>query len=334
MTTLAKISLYDLTPPELESFFLSIDQPAYRAKQVLDFLYRHPVESFDQLTTLSKALRERLASTSRLSPLTLRATLESEDGAIKHVYEVAEPAGKHASLESVWMPSDAADLGGTLARYTLCVSSQLGCAAACRYCATGSLGLHGQLTAGQIVYQVVHCKILYGTYPDAILFMGMGEPMHNFEAVCAATEILTNKEALGFSCATNRHVDLRRTGAASRFSPSIPARAARDQPERRHRRGPEQTHSSEQENDMQAIRDFIKSIDLVKGDTVTLEYVVLAEINDTPEQARALSSFLRPIADRVKVNLIPYNPVPNLEFKSPNRLHVKKFAGIDQSGRG
>jgi len=336
-----KPSLYDLTPAELESFFLSIGEKPYRARQVLDFLYRHPVGSIGEFTTLSKSLREKLAGAMSLAPLVLRATLEAPDGTIKHAYEVSGMRGRKAVLESVWMPSEPADIGpvdehpadgvdlpgfeGKHARHTLCISSQLGCAAGCRFCATGALGLQGQLTAGEIVYQVVHCLILYGALPDVVLFMGMGEPMHNFQAVCAAVEIMTQKDALGFS---PRRVIVSTSGELERLATF-------------HRRFPRvglaislNAGTDEVRNaliplnakfDMRAIASFIRSIEPAKGENVTLEYVVLAGVNDTPSQIRALVAFLRPLAGRVKVNLIPFNPVGDLEYKSPGRESVLKM---------
>ncbi|MCX6645798.1 MAG: radical SAM protein [bacterium] len=201
------LSLYDLTPTELESFFLSIGEKPYRARQVLDFLYRHPVERFDEMTTLSKELRDRLSETVRLAPITLRATVESEDGTIKHGYEVSDPARNKIYLESVWMPADNTDVGDSdygggqvqPDRIALCISSQLGCAAGCTFCATGMAGLKGQLTTGEIIYQVVHARKLYGKLPDSVLFMGMGEPMHNYEAVVSAIEILTSEAGMALS---------------------------------------------------------------------------------------------------------------------------------------
>src|SRR3990172_3147575 len=107
----SRISLYDLTPPELEGFFLSIGEKKFRAKQVLDFLYRHPTEDFNSMSTLSKELRGKLAKTARLNPLKLIKTVESTDGAIKHAYKLTRPNAPEIAIESVWMPSESTDTG-------------------------------------------------------------------------------------------------------------------------------------------------------------------------------------------------------------------------------
>jgi len=323
-----KSSLYDLTPPELESFFLSIGEPKYRSSQVLDFLYRVPVDSIEKFTTLPLSLRGKLAKVFTLAPIALRATLEAKDGAVKHVYELTTKA-PDAALESVWMPSEPADLASsdkpTQPRYSLCVSTQLGCAEGCKFCATASLGLRRQLTTGQIIYQIVHCRTLYGNYPDTVLFMGMGEPMQNFQAVCAAVEILTHKDALGFSptrivISTAGELD-KLEEFHTRFPKvriAISLNAATD--ELRSTLMPINKRFN-----LKAIASFVRSMRLEKRQKITFEYVVLGGVNDTPEQIRALVNFLKPFSRRIKVNLIPFNPSVGINFQTPSKENVLKI---------
>jgi 23S rRNA (adenine2503-C2)-methyltransferase len=329
--TKKRLSLYDLTPAELESFFLSIGEKRYRARQVMDFLYRHPADSFDAMTTLPADLRRRLGEPARLAPLVLRATVEAPDGAIKHGYEIEGPVGGKILLESVWMRSEPAD-GGPSAergegkaqagRYTLCISSQLGCAAGCTFCATGKLGLRAQLTTGEIVYQVVHTLVMYGRLPDTVLFMGMGEPMHNFDAVAAAVDILTHPRALGFSprrIVVSTAGELERLGAWRRRFPKVRLAISLNAATNDVRNSLMPVNNR---FDLRAIAAFISSIELSRGERVTLEYVVLSGINDNAGQVDALLAFLKPIAGRVKVNLIPFNPVKGIGFRSPERGRV------------
>lgn len=325
-----KFSLYDLTPSELESFFVSIGEKPYRAKQVLDFLYRHPADSIDDFTSLSKNLRENLKKTIRLNPLNLRASVESEDGAIKHAYELESDSKKRLIIESVWMPSEPTDSGPYIdsksdlspRRNTLCISSQVGCAAGCTFCATGKMGLKSQLTTGEIVYQVVHCLNLYGNYPDTVLFMGMGEPMHNFTAVCASVEIMTNPDALGFSqsrivVSTAGEIDklaeLHRRFPRVRLAISLTASTD----ELRNTLVP----LNERFN-LEHIQKFLKTVELSREDKVTIEYALLSGVNDTKEQTESLVGFLTPVKTKVKVNLIPYNMVSGLGFHTPGRDKV------------
>ncbi len=324
-------SLYDFTPSELGSFFLSIGDKPYRAKQLLEALYSQPIGSIDEATTLPKFLRERLSEIAVLAPITLRTTVTSKDGTIKHAYEVP---GSDILLESVWMPSEPTDLesaGVTRPReskvpgdqkhkrHTLCISSQLGCAVGCRFCATGHLGLHGQLTTGQIVYQVIHARILYGAWPDTILFMGMGEAMHNFDAVSSATEILTHPDAVGMSprrIVVSTAGELERLGAFHRKFPRTHLAISLNAPSDSLR-----THLMPLNDrfNLRDIRAFIESIELSHGDRITLEYVLLGGINDTPEQVNKLLRYLRPLAGRVKVNLIPFNRASGLDYKPSYR---------------
>ncbi len=323
----------------MESFFMSIGEERYRAKQVLDSIYQHPVSTFDEMTTLSKDLRKKLSEILTLSPLTLRTTVESPDGTIKHAYEIESldgATGPKILLETVWMPAESTDIGPTRRtqgdrerekkdrpqRHTLCISSQLGCAAGCEFCATGKLGLHRQLMTGEIVYQVIHSKILYGKLPDTILFMGMGEPMHNFEAVTGAVEILTHPGALGMSpgrIVLSTAGELERLGAFRKRFPKIRLAISLNAATDRLRTS---LMPINERFNLRAIRAFVSSVDLSSGELITLEYVVLGNINDTPKHAQALSGFLKPISGRIKVNLIPYNPVEGIDYKSPDRRRV------------
>ncbi len=323
-------SLYDLTPAEMESFILSIGEKKYRARQMLAHLYNDPVTSFDDMTTFSVELRRKLESVLTLAPLQIRTSVESPDGSVKHAYEAADDS--KALLESVWMPSEAADgapLGGKGTkgrqhkRNTLCVSSQLGCAAGCRFCATGKLGLQVQLTSGQIVYQVIHTLIMYKKLPDAILFMGMGEPMHNYEAVESAIEILTHPRTVGLSqrrIVVSTAGELERMGALARkfkkIRLAISLNAATDDVRNN-------IMPLNKRFDLRAIRAFIHSTHRKTKEKITLEYVVLKDVNDTWQEEQALVRYLKPLAGKVKVNLIPYNPVKGIKFNSPDPERVK-----------
>jgi len=334
MAKMLKKSFYDLTLPELESFFLAIGEKKFRARQVFDFLYNHPVESIDEMTSLPKGLREKLSASVQSSPLTLRTTVESSDGTIKHAFEPALSAGTHSPfIESVWMPSESTDLDGGVKtskepgstkhkRSTLCISSQLGCAVGCTFCATGQIGLHRQLTTGEIVYQVVHAMKLYGRYPDTLLFMGMGESMHNYDAVVSAVNILTHKDGPGMSgkrIVVSSAGELERLGAFKKKFPrvriAISLNAATDDVRT-------SLMPINERFRLKNIAAFISTIELSAGEKVTIEYVVLSGVNDTAAQEKALLRFLKPLAKLVKMNLIPYNEVEDLDFKSPGDERV------------
>jgi 23S rRNA (adenine2503-C2)-methyltransferase len=340
------VSLYDLTPPELESFFHEIREEKYRARQILDFLYKSPVTNFDGMTTLSKSLRQRLSETFQLAPMELRTTAESKDGTVKHAYEIRDKARNKILLERVWMPAEKTDLGPSGRetaklkgkppdRFTLCISSQLGCAAGCKFCATGKVGLKGQLTTGEIVWQVVHALMMYGQLPDTILFMGMGEPMHNLDAVTAAVEIFSHPDALGIS---HRRIVVSTCGEMERLRSfhskfpririAISLNAASDDL----RSGLMPVNDA---HNLRSIQSFIKSAGLSGKDKITLEYVVLDGVNNTGAEIAYLVKFLKPLAGHVKVNLIPYNHVEGIRYKSPEIGSVleiqRKLIEIDVS---
>jgi len=330
-----KPSLYELTPAEVESFFLSIGEKPYRSKQLLEHLYHHPAKSFDEMTTFPKPLRKRLSDVTSLTPLTLRTTVQANDGSVKHAYEVAGASGD-LLLESVWMPAEKTDLGPitdgspksdilslSKQRHTICISSQLGCAVGCSFCATGKAGLISQISTGAIIYQVVHARILYGAWPDTVLFMGMGEPMHNFESVCAAVGILTHPDAVAMSprrIVVSTSGELERLGRFHERFPgvrlAISLNAASDS-----------VRTSliplNKTFNLKAIHSFISSANLKHGEKITLEYVLLAGINDRAVDIKALHAFLRPLAARIKVNLIPFNPVESIGYKAPELKNVR-----------
>ncbi|MFH1676585.1 MAG: 23S rRNA (adenine(2503)-C(2))-methyltransferase RlmN [bacterium] len=333
-----KLSLYDLTPNELESFFLSIGEKPFRASQVLDFLYRHPPGSFDEFTSLSKSLRERIGGIARLAPLILRTSVESSDGTVKNSYELESRRGSQLAVESVLMPYEPADAisPDDIAlekktnrekkrksnRITLCISSQVGCALACSFCATGAVGLKAQLTTGEIVWQVVDAMARSGRVPDAVLFMGMGEPMHNFDSVCGAVEILMHQNALGISprrivVSTAGELDLLEKFHEKFLSVRMAISLNASTNSLRSRIMP-----INEKFDLRAIRSFLKRIELRHSDRVTIEYVILGGVNDTERQADALHNYILPIKDRVKVNLIAYNTVEGKDFTSPDRESV------------
>ncbi len=288
-------------------------EPAYRARQLYAWLYKRGVESFDEMTDFSKALRAWLTSSYSTALLPVDQHARSADGTEKWLFRL--PDGH--PVETVLIPDGD--------RQTVCVSSQAGCALACRFCATGTMGLLRNLTVGEILAQLVHIRRLYG--PDAftnIVFMGMGEPLHNFDNLVASLRIITDPEAMAIgkrrvtvstSGVTPKIRKLADSGVNVRFALSLHAATQ----EKRETIMPI-ARTFGLPNLMEAVHYYART----SGDRVLLEYIVFDGFNDTASDADALVGLIHGLP--CKINLLPYNPVPGLDFKRPSDDRVDWFA--------
>jgi 23S rRNA (adenine2503-C2)-methyltransferase len=318
------VSLVDLAAlplPELTQFVTALGEKPFRARQLYKWVHQRGAVSFDEMTDLSKALRERLAASAQLITLTKDLEQRSVDGTIKYRFKTHDGA----MIESVYMPSSD--------RKTLCVSTQVGCAMGCRFCATATLGLKRHLTASEIVAQVhaVNREVrereqLATLRPVSnLVFMGMGEPLHNFENVKLALGLLQSAEGPNFSA---RHITVSTVGLVpmiERFAQETDVKLA---------------ISLNASND--AIRDRImpvnkkwKIADLMTavrnfpmkfGRRVTFEYVLMAGVNDADENAHELAELLRDLP--VKVNLIQYNENAGLGFVTTLDNRAERFREV------
>ena len=304
-----RVDLLGLLPEELELFLRGLEQPAYRARQVFSWLHRGA--SFAEMTDLPQALRARVAELARAGSLELADKRVASDGAAKYVFRTAD---EHL-LESVFIPhSD---------HTTVCVSSQIGCAFGCTFCATGQQGLTRSLTAGEIVEQVVRVQHERGgEHVRNVVFMGMGEPLANYEAVVKAVKLLNHPEGLHIGA---RHIAISTCGLPEQIRRlarehlqiglSISLHGATD--EVRARLVPiNRTHPIARV--MTAARVYAE----VTGRKIAFEYVVIPGLNDTAEQARRLAELIRGLP--AMVNVIPQNPKPG-EGK-PDRAPAEAFA--------
>ncbi len=316
--------LLDLALPELEARLREWQQPAYRAQQVWNWVYKHGATQFAQMTNLPVALRQRLEAQFALTPFEPIAEHLSADGQTR---KLALRLHDGEIIESVWMRYEN--------RESVCVSTQAGCAMGCAFCATGQGGFRRNLTAGEIVGQVLaFARLLPPTARVTnVVFMGMGEPFANYDAVWKAVSILMAPEGLGIGA---RHIVISTVGlipgirrfaqerSQVRLAVSLhaPDNALRDQlvpVNRAYPLGPL----------MEAIRDYVK----LTGRRVTFEYALIAGINDSPEQALALAALLRGLP--AHVNLIPLNPVPGSPWRPSPRERVRHFqAVLDERGSG
>src|SRR5579885_2101933 len=321
-----KTDLLSLTLPQLQAWLMERGEAPFRAKQIYHWLYRGLVTDFAQMTSLSLALRERLAGESSIGPVIVRSELHSKDDRTRKILlELAD--GK--LIESVLMLYP--PLGESSARATVCVSSQAGCAFGCTFCATGQMGFARHLSAGEIVAQVLYFARelraapwaavgLPGSMPidhiTNIVLMGMGEPLHNYENVMQALRILNSAD--GFNLGA-RHMTVSTVGlvpAIRRLSQeplqinlAISLHAPTD--ELRSQTMPVNRKYPLTEL-LAAAQDYIKE----SGRQVTFEYVLLAGVNDTPEYAHKLGELLAPLKQFAHVNCIPVNAT-SASYKAP-----------------
>lgn len=289
------LCLKGLNVAELEEYVKSIGEPRYRARQIFTWMYGRNVDSFEAMTNLSKDLRLRLTESASLNALELLTSQKSvKDPSEKFVFKLQDGL----AIESVLMFEDD--------RITICVSTQVGCAIDCKFCATGMMGLKRNLSDGEIVDQLLTVQRLKGRKITNVVLMGMGEPFHNYDNLMKACALLTDDDGPNLA---NKHIVVSTSGLIPRiyqfadekrkYRLAISLNATTD--EVRTRLMPLNKRWPIREL-LQAAKYYTEKL----GEPVTFEYVLLQGVNDTLADADRL----RKMVDRIfcKVNLIPYNP--------------------------
>jgi 23S rRNA (adenine2503-C2)-methyltransferase len=292
-----------------------LGEKPFRARQLYRHLYVRNVSSWDQCTDLSRAFRAQLEFGSTIDALTVSRIDEGPDGTRKYLFRLHD--GNF--IESVLIPDPP--------RCTLCVSSQVGCALGCKFCLTGSLGFKRNLDTAEIVDQV--CQALrdpaLGTQINSLVFMGMGEPLTNYEPVVRAIRIITDPNGLMFS---HRRVTLstvgiipqmRRLGMETPVNLAVSLHAADDKL-RDELMPVNRTYPIAEL--MRACREY----PLPHRKRITFEYILLAGVNDSPRQAKELVRILEGV--RAKVNLIAFNPYPGSPYRPPSEERILGFQDV------
>jgi 23S rRNA (adenine2503-C2)-methyltransferase len=316
--------LLDLDRAALEAFFAREGEKAFRASQVLKWVHQQGVDDFALMTNLSKSLRQRLDDIAVIDVPEVITAQTSHDGTRKWLLRLADGN----AIETVFIPED--DRG------TLCVSSQVGCSLNCSFCATARQGYNRNLTTAEIIAQVWVANRELGFQADGervisnVVMMGMGEPLLNFDNVVAAMRIMLDDFGYGLS---KRRITLSTAGVvpalyklreACDVSLAISLHASRD--ELRDELVPINRKYPIAEL-LDACRDYVAT---ALRRRITFEYVMLAGINDSDEDARRLVSLLRDIP--AKVNLIPFNPFPGSSYNSSSRTVINRFRDIIIAG--
>jgi len=311
-----KPNVKELSFAELSAFLRERKQPAFRAMQIRQWLFHKRVTKFSEMTNLSRPLRDQLEENFTIRRLETLRQAKSRDGTVKFLFGLADGA----SIESVLIPE--------ARRLTLCISTQAGCGFGCAFCATAVLGLTRNLTAGEIVDQVLEASrtLEEGRRITHIVLMGMGEPLANYAQTLRALEMITDGEwGIGIS---PRRVTLSTVGLVpqieklmdeSRVNLAISLHAPND--ELRGALMPVNRKYS-----LAQLIECCRKLPIPRRNRITFEYVLLGGVNDSEQHARQLAKLLRGISS--KVNVIPFNPHPGSRFSRPAPEQIERFQNV------
>jgi 23S rRNA (adenine2503-C2)-methyltransferase len=313
---IAKTHALELFPRDVEAIVADLGMPEYACRQILNWTYDKNVESVDQMSNIRKEYREQLEQRLYFRDSNVVTTKHASDGTKKILLAWDEG---NKQTECVMIP--------TKSRNTACVSSQVGCPVGCTFCASGLDGLEGNLEVGQIVEQVIR---LGANQITNIVFMGMGEPLANYDAVTRAIRILNASWGLGIGA---RKITVSTVG----LPPAIDRLTKFDLPVTL-------ALSLHAPNDtlrkqlipwakFASIEDILKSCSTyfdATGREITIEYLLIGGVNDRSAQAKELADLCRTL--RCNVNLIRYNEVPGLDFKRPENAQVRRFQETLEKG--
>jgi 23S rRNA (adenine2503-C2)-methyltransferase len=306
----------ELELSELEQTLESMGYPRFHARQMFQWIYKRGVTDFAEMTDLGRELRSNLAGAFRIGTPDVVRRERSSDGTTKFLLRLED--GQF--IESVFIPDTPAN--------TFCISSQVGCAMRCGFCLTGKMGIVRNLTAGEIAGQVRvlarELDMLHG--PFNIVLMGMGEPLHNYDAVMKALRILADEHGFGIS---PRRVTLSTVGvlpalerlATESFMPNLAISLHATTEEQRDLLVP-----INRKYGLKELLDACRRFPQNRRSRITFEYVLLKDVNDSDEDARRLVRLLNGI--KSKVNLLPLNEAAGIPYERPSDARVNRFVQL------
>lgn len=315
MKILSGLNLY-----EIKKITDELHATNFRARQIHNWIYLKSVSNIDEMTDLSIKFREELKKVAVVSDVKIKVKQESTDGTLKYLIEY--PDGE--CVETVLMRFD------NRANLTACVSSQVGCAVNCSFCATGKRGFIRNLTYKEIIEQVLTIQRDTGLKVTNVVFMGQGEPLLNLDNVLKAMEILNENFQIGArritvstsgivpQIAKLAEIDMQSTLAVSLHAPNHEIRR--------------QLMKIEDKYNMTELKSALKAYIEKTGRRITIEYLLIKDLNDTVESAKQLAQYLRDL--KCNINLIPYNPVSDNDYQRPSNNSVMKFKYLlEHSGK-
>lgn len=311
-----KQDIRKLSLDQLKASLVEIGEKPFRAKQIYEWLWQKSAGSFEEMTNLSKNLRERLQEIYAILPLEVSQKQVSSDKTIKSTFRLFD---QHL-VEGVLIPADN--------RMTACVSSQVGCSLSCKFCATGYMDRKRNLEAGEIYDQVVaiarQSEEHYQQPLSNIVYMGMGEPLLNYKNVLQSVEHITSPEGLGMS---PKRITVSTAGIAKmikklgddevKFNLALSLHAANDAKR-------DQIMPINETNTLEALKEALQYFYSKTGSRVTFEYILFYGFNDTLEDAAELYAFTRHVPS--KVNIIEYNPIEEASYRKPDPQTIDRFA--------
>jgi 23S rRNA (adenine2503-C2)-methyltransferase len=316
-----KESIQSLPLDELTSRLAERGHRPYRAKQVVEWLYEKRVTSYEAMTDLPQTLRAQLAEEFEFAKAEVVRVLGSKDTTQKFLFRLRDGN----LIESVLIPASPALYGERSDRRTICVSSQVGCAYGCKFCASGLDGWTRNLDAGEIVQQLIAVEHASGDKIDNVVFMGMGEPLANLKNLTRAIRIINAPWGLGIGA---RHITVSTSGLApqirelaedpTQFRLALSLHGATD----------EVRSQIMPVNRKYPLNVLLEACDyyVARKRRMLFEYILIADVNDSDEQAHQLAKHAQRLS--AKVNLIPYNTVEGLEWSRPTRARQERFHAI------
>ncbi len=310
-------NIRELSFDSLSEQIAALNEPAFRAKQVYEWLWKKNAHSFAEMTNIGKSLQDKLTSAFFIDAIHLEDQQVSTDKTIKCAFTIS---GQSQVIEGVLIP--------TTNRMTACISSQVGCSLACEFCATGRLKMMRNLSAGEIVDQVLYLRNLasdkYNSSLTNIVYMGMGEPLLNYKNVVRSTEILCDPNGIGIS---PKRITVSTAGISKmikklgddqvKFNLALSLHAANALKRSK-------IMEINDTNDLDSLREALMYFHEKTGSRVTFEYIIFKDFNDGLEDARELADFAKCVP--CKINIIEYNPIDDGIFKQANPEKVDDFA--------
>jgi len=311
-----KVDLRKSDPQEVEQFLVGQGEKPFRGKQIQEWLWKKSAHSIDEMTNLSLETRELLKSRFTINPVTVEQKQVSEDQTVKFKFALWD----NHYIEGVLIPADN--------RLTACVSSQVGCSLSCKFCATGYMDKKRNLDSGEIYDQIVYLRNQAETGFDSpltnIVYMGMGEPLLNYSNVLGSITRITSPEGLNMS---PRRITVSTAGIAKmikrlgddevKFNLALSLHAAND--EKRH-----QIMPINDTNNIKILTEALQYFYSKTKNRLTLEYILFENFNDTLEDAEELFQITKKVPS--KINLIEYNPIAEVQFRTPDPHKVDAFA--------
>lgn len=304
------------TLDDIKTFLTENGEKAFRAKQIMEWLWKKSARSFDEMTNLSLSTRELLKAHYAIRPVEIAQAQQSSDGTVKYAFRLHDT---HL-VEGVLIPTET--------RMTACISSQVGCSLTCKFCATGYMDRKRNLDASEIYDQVVairqEAEERYAQPLTNIVYMGMGEPLLNYAGMMRSVELLTSPEGLNMSPS---RITVSTAGIAKmimklgddevKFNLALSLHAANDVKRN-------QIMPINESNSLPALRDALKYYYAKTKNEVTYEYIVFHDFNDTLQDAEELYRFTRHLP--CKVNIIQYNPIAEADFRNTEQDRLERFA--------